>query len=1034
MKLKVRLLCIGIFLSSLLFRVNAQNNIVVTGKVTNKTSGLALEGVSVVNEKTHKSTQTNESGSFTISVEKGATLTFSYVGMSPYKYKVNAAEAIAIQMDEEIKKNDEVIVVGYGTQKVTKVSGAISTVKSADIEKLKPVRAEDALQGRAAGVNVISSGSPGGKPTVFVRGIPSYKGSDPLVVVDGAVETLDDLNSINSADIESINVLKDAATTAIYGVKGGNGVILVTTKSGRKNKKAEFNYSSNYGIQEVARKLPVLNATEYAAIVNEGRLVDGNSIAFTDLSKLGVGTNWQNQIFKSSPMQSHSITARGGAENITYFVSGAYTGQDGIVGGGDKSYFNRYNATSNLSIDLTSKLKLLSNISFVNIRGASVPENAINSVISNAINFDPTAPIYNNVPGTVGDFSVSKNIISEIVNPLTQLANVFNKSNTNKLYGKIELQYNLLKNLKITSRYGFTNVDISNKSFSPLIYYGSNHTSSTLKADGTSNGTGHNAVSYDKDTYYNYTLETFGNYTFKVAKEHSFDVLVGISAAKNTGNVVSASRQDVPNNSWNWADFTAATGNASNGGVGGGEYRFEKRNISYFSRVNYDYQEKYLASFSLRRDGSYEFGANNKFGTFYAGSLGWLVSSESFYKFKAIDYLKIRGSYGVTGNDNIDHPQYLQIYTGIYEYGKGNNTGYVFNGSPVNGSTLSTFANPDLKWEQQKQFNFGFDARLIKNRLSLTVDYFERNISGLLFTPQLSMYLGTSAAPFANVGTTQTKGLDLSVGYTQPISKDLKLSSNVTFTTAKNLVTETSSGYIQGGTYGIPTSYSVTRYEKGRAPGYFYGYKAIGIFQTQEEIAKNPTQSNAQPGDIRFADINGDGKISDSDRTMIGNPFPKFTIGWNISLEYKSFDFNVYIYSSSGNDIYRAYERNLAFTNKYRGILSRWTGAGTTNDPKSPRVTFADPNINTRASDRYIEDGSFIKIKDIQLGYTVPATLYKSKIFNKIRLYMQVKNALVLTKYSGLDPEIAGGIFDTGVDRGNYPQARIYSMGIDCKF
>ena len=1032
MKLKVRLLCIGIFLSSLLFRATAQNNIVVTGKVSNKSSGLALEGASVVNEKTHKSTQTNESGKFTISVEKGATITITYIGMTPYKYKVNTSDNVSVQMEEDIKKNDEVIVVGYGTQKVTKVSGAISTVKSADIEKLKPVRAEDALQGRAAGVNVISSGSPGGKPTVFVRGIPSYKGSDPLVVVDGAVESLDDLNSINSADIESITVLKDAATTAIYGVKGGNGVILVTTKTGRKNKKAEFNYSSNYGMQEVARKLPVLNATEYGAIVNEGRLVDGNSIVFTDLSKLGVGTNWQDQIFKNAILQSHSVTARGGAENITYFVSAAYTGQDGIVGGGDKSYFNRYNATSNLSIDLTSKLKLLSNISFVNIRGASVPENAINSVISNAINFDPTAPIYNNVPGTVGEYSVSNNIISEIVNPLTQLANVFNKSNTNKLYGKMELQYNLLKNLKITSRYGFTNVDITNKSFTPLVFYGVNHTSSKLKADGTSNGLGHNSVSHDKDTYYNYTLETFGNYTFKLAKDHSFDLLLGISASKNTGNVVSASREDVPNNSWDWADFTSATGSGLS--VSGGAYRFEKRNLSYFRRINYDFQEKYLASLSLRRDGSYEFGTNNKFGNFYAGSLGWVVSSENFYKFKAIDYLKIRGSYGLTGNDNIDHPQYLQIYTGIYEYGKGNNTGYAFNGSPVNGSTLSTFANPDLKWEQQKQFNFGFDARLIKNKLSITVDYFERNISGLLFIPQLSLYLGTSAAPYANVGTTQTKGLDMSIGYTQPITKDLKLSSNVTFTTATNLVTETSSGFISGGTYGIPTKYDVTRYQAGFAPGYFYGYKTLGLFQTQDEIAKSPTQANAQPGDIKYADINGDGKISDSDKTMIGNPFPKFTVGWNFSLEYKSFDFNLYIYASQGNDIYRAYERNLAFTNKYRGILSRWTGAGTTNDPKSPRVTFADPNINTRASDRYIEDGSFIKIKDIQLGYTIPSTLYKGKIFNKIRLYTQVKNAFTFTKYSGLDPEIAGGIFDTGVDRGSYPQARIYSMGIDCKF
>jgi len=1031
MKLKIKLLCIGMLLCGILSKTFAQG-FKVSGITKAQTSGNPLSGVTVLNTKTNKSTVSDENGKFSITAEKGSTLLFTYIGMVPYKVSASGEGVISVVLEEEIRKQDEVVVIGYGTQKVTKVSGALSTIKAADIEKLKPVRAEDALQGRASGVTVVSSGSPGSKPTVYVRGIPSYKGSDPVVVVDGAIQSLDDLNSINSADIESITVLKDAATSAIYGVKGGNGVILVTTKGGRKNQVAEFNYSSNYGIQQVPRKVGVLNATEYAAIINEGQVADGNAAVFTNLSKFGVGTNWQDQIFKDAPLQSHSITARGGGQNVAYFVSGAYTGQEGIVAGGDKSFFNRYNATSNLTIDLSSKLKLTTNTSFVNIRGAGVSENAINSVISNALNFDPTAPIYNNVPGSYGKYSVSNNILREIFNPLTQIDNTYNQSNTNKLYGKVELQYQVHKNIKLTSRYGYTNSDVSGKSFNPLVYYGDNHNGSTLKADGTAKDSSHNGVSHYKNNYYNYTFENFANLNFKLNQAHNFEVVIGFSMAKTTGSSVSASRQDVPNNSWEFADFTAATGNGATGQIGASAYKYEARNASLFGRINYDYKEKYLASVSLRRDGSYKFGTENKFGNFPAFSLGWVTSSESFYHFNPINYLKFRGSYGVTGSDNINNPQYLKIYTGIYEYGNGNNTGYVFNGLPVNGSTLSTYANNALKWEQQKQLNLGFDARFLKNKLTVSFDYYEKKISGLLFTPTLSLYLGTAAAPFANVGTSKTSGIDMNIGYNTTIGKNLRFNTNANITTVKNLVTSTNNGIINGGYYGIP-SQSVTRYQEGFTPGYFYGYKTLGIFQTAEEIAKSPSQPGAMPGDIKFADVNGNGRIDDSDRTQIGNPFPKLTVGWNISLEFKGIDFNVFFYGSFGNDIYRAYERNLAETNKYRGVLARWTGAGSTNDPKNPRVTFKDPNNNTRASDRYIQDGSFVKAKNVQLGYTIPTNLYRN-VFNKIRVYAQVKNAFAITKYDGFDPEVSGGIFDTGIDRGAYPVARIYSLGIDCKF
>lgn len=1008
--------------------------IAISGTVSDQSSGLPLESASVLVKGTSNGTTTDKSGSFKLNVpDQNAILVISLVGYKQQEVKVGSTTMFAIKLVSNSNSLDEVVVVGYGTQKVTKVSGAISSVKGADIEKLRPVRAEDALQGRASGVTVVSTGSPGAKPTVLIRGIPSYTGTDPVVVVDGSIQSLDDLNSINSADIESINVLKDAATTAIYGVKGGNGVILITTKSGRKNQKTEFTASANYGQQEVLNTIGVLNAAEYAAMVNEGSTVSGGPVIFPDLSQFGAGTNWQDQVFKKAPIQSYNLTAKGGAEKMGYFLSAGYLGQDGIVGGGDKSNFRRANGTANLNFDFTPKLKFIANTSYVNIKGQGIAENSINSVLSNALNFDPTLPVLNNIPNTYGKYSTSQYILSEIFNPLTQLEDTYNRTNVNKLYGKLEMQYDILKNLKVTSRYGYTNVDITGKSFQPLSYYGAGHINSTLNSDGTAKTGAHNSVSESKTSYFSYTFETFGTYNFKLKDAHHFDVILGFSLAKNKGNAINGSRQDVPFNSWEYADISSATGTAPNSGLDVGSWQYERRNLSYFSRLNYDYKEKYLVSFSARRDGSYAFGANNKFANFYAGSLGWVVTNERFFQPDFINYLKIRGSYGITGNENVS-PQYQRISTAIYIYNQGQNAGYTFGNLPTSiGATIASFKNDDLGWEKQKQMNVGFDMRFGKNKFSFSADYFQKNISGLLFTPSLSLYLGTAAAPVANIGSTKTSGYEMSLGFTDNITRRLRINTNITFTTAKNEVTETNNGLITGGTYGIP-SQSITRFEKGYTPGYFFGYKTDGLFQNAGDISKGAVQENAQPGDIRFVDINGDGKIDANDRTMIGDPFPEFTMGWSLNLEFSGFDFTSFVYASVGNDVYRAYERNLAMTNKFRGVLARWTGEGSTNDARNPRYTFIDANNNTRASDRYVEDGSFVKIKDLQLGYTLPSSLYKNKVFSRIRVYAQVKNAYTFTKYSGYDPEISGGIFDTGIDRGAYPQARTYSLGVDFKF
>jgi TonB-linked SusC/RagA family outer membrane protein len=972
-------------------------------------------------------------GIFSLTVPTSAkTIVISSVGFETKEVSI-ASGMMTIVLDASSSKLDEVVVVGYGVQKVTKVSGAVASVKGSDIEKLKPVRAEDALQGRASGVTVVSNGSPGAKPTVLIRGIPSYTGTDPVVVVDGAIQSLDDFNAINPADIESINVLKDAATTAIYGVKGGNGVIVVTTKTGRKNQKTEITYNGNYAVQEVLNQIGVLNASEYAAIVNEGSVTSGGSLVFPNLSGLGAGTNWQDQIFKQAPLQSHTVAARGGSDKMSYFLSGGYLAQSGIVGGGEKSFFNRINATSNLSFDLSSKLKFITNTTYTNIKGAGVPENAINSVISNALNFDPTVPVLNNVPNTYGKYSTSKYILSEIINPLTQLEDTYNRNNTSKLYGKLELQYDLLKNLKLSSRFGYTNTDVTGKNFSPLSFYGTSHINSTMNADGTAKPGSHNSVYEYKTNYFNYTFENFANYNFKVGKNHNFETVAGFSMARVTGNSLNGSRQDVPFNSWSFADISSATGIATLSGIDLGSYQYERRNLSYFGRVDYDFNDKYLVSGTLRRDGSFAFGDNNKFANFFSGSLGWVVTQEDFFKVDFIDYLKLRGSYGITGNENVN-PQYQRISTLLYAYGLGQNAGYSFGNEPTSvGATIASFKNDDLKWEEQAQSNAGFDIRFFNNKFSFSGDYFRKDISGLLFTPTLSLYLGTASLPTANIGTTRTSGVDMNLGYTDQLSKNFRISTNITFTKATNLVTETNNGLITGGGYGIPYQ-SVTRFEKDKAPGYFYGFKTDGLFQTQADVAKHASQPGAQAGDIRFVDINGDGKIDGDDRTNIGNPFPDFTIGWNLSLEYKGFDFNSFVYASVGNEVYRAYERNLAMTNKFRSVLGRWTGSGSTNEATNPRYSFIDANNNTRVSDRYVEDGSFIKIKNLQLGYNFSSAALRKANISKLRIYAQARNAFTFTKYTGFDPEISGGIFDTGIDRGAYPQARSFAIGLDLKF
>lgn len=1023
---KVRLL-FSLFLFFSAIVASAQSSKTVTGTVISSEDNLPLPGASVVIKGTTTGASTDIDGKFSLNVPvEATTLEVSFIGFQSQDVAITDAP-LTIVLQVAANALDEFVVVGYGVQKVSKISGAISRVGKKAIEILSPVRAEEALQGSASGVNVISGGSPGATPTVIIRGISSNTGNSPLVVVDGVIQTLEDLNALNPSDIESINVLKDAALTAIYGVKGGNGVIVINTKSGRRDSKTTFTYNSSYGIQEVINTIDVLNASEYAAILNEASLVSGGELIFPSLNGIGLGTNWQDEVFVNAPIVSNNFSASGGSETTSYFLSAGYLTQDGIVGGGDKSYFNRANVTANFNTDLSDKVTLIVNNSFANIDGKGLSENNIGSVLSNALNFDPMVSPYD----SDGNFGTSSTITQEIKNPLAQIANTYNENNTNKIFGKLELQYDLLENLKITSRLGYTYVDIYSKNFTPLQYYGAGHNNTNAHPDlspivtvdpvtGDETAT-HNRVSESKTNYFSYTYELFGNYHFTINENHFFDVVAGFSIGKNSGSSVSAHAQDVPYNSWAYADISSATGDAES--QTSGSWQYENRNISYFARINYDYQEKYLFSVTTRVDGSTSFGKDNKFAFFPSASLGWVASNEDFFDFSVIDYLKIRGSYGTVGNDNIS-PQYGRIST----FPK-----YTFDGNIISGSTLQSIPNDAVTWETQIQFNAGLDVRLFNSKISLSADYYVKTVNDLLFNPTLSLYLGTPEYPVSNIGSTETSGIDLSIGYNDTFFNDFNISTNLNFTTSNSTVTAINNGdkFIWGAGYGIPWT-TIVRFEEGFSPGYFYGYKTDGIFQTQAEVDAHAKQSGAQAGDIRYVDVNGDGVIDDEDRTQIGDPFPDFIVGWNLALNYKSFDFSMFTYASIGGDIYRAYERNLNYTNRYAGTLDRWTGEGTSDS--EPRVTFIDSNNNRRASDRYVEDGSYAKIKNIQLGYTLPKSISQRAGFTQIRLYAQVKNAYTFTNYSGFDPEISSGVLDTGIDRGTYPQPRTWLLGVNVKF
>lgn len=993
----------------------------VSGTVSDAVTGSALPGVNVSVKNQNLSTSSDFDGNFKLSkVPVGSTLVFTFIGYKSSEIKVGQSGTnLTVKLTEEANKLEEIVVIGYGSKKKKDVTGAVAVVSAKTIDELKPFKVEQALQGTVSGVNITQqSGAPGAGLDIRIRGISTNGNNAPLAIIDGYQG---DLSLLNPDDIESITVLKDAQA-AIYGTIGANGVLLITTKSGKKNSKTKVTFNTYTGIQETTRKLPVLNATEYALLLNESYANGGQNIPFPNVSGLGQGTDWQDQVFDRALVLSTDFSISGGSDKITYNFSASDLYQQGIVGSG-KSDFKRNTARLGLKADLSDKFKLETNVIYTYIDRDALNENGLGSVLFNALNTPSTLNVYDSngnftlVPSTPG-FGI------EVINPLAQVDNTYNDYKLKKLNGTFGLTYDVTSNLKLTSRIGFNSANSRGKSFAKQVSYGGK------VFDVTRSSVSQNTIEDN-----NYSFDFFAEYGLKLLDNHNFKTTLGTTVYKEYGNGLFATGYDVPNNTWQNADISLAIGTSPNGGRDVGSYAYDERRLSYFGRLEYDYAQKYLLSFAVRRDASTKFGPDNRVGIFPSLTAGWKISDEKFFpKTNSFNFLKLRASYGILGNDQIRNNGYVGSLSGEGTY--------VFNGNLVNGVAVGVLPNPKLQWEEAKKFDVGLDAGFLGNKIETVLDYFIDTRDNLLIgnipvSGITGVYAPGSGSPTINAGSVRNSGFEFAINYKESLSNDFKISLGYNITTIKNevLSVNNSTGFLEGGAFGVGQLAPV-RMEAGQPIGYFYGYQTDGIFQNQAEVDAHPSQlalgAEASPGDLRFKDINNDGVINANDRTNIGDPIPDVTMGFNIKLDYKNFDFIAYSFASLGNDMVRNYERALSDVNKLNYVLGRWTGEGTSNT--IPRVTTAATSNNV-FSDYFVEDASFLRIQNIQLGYTLSKSVSEKIGINKLRIYTSVNNLYTFTKYRGYDPSASNGSpIGGGIDYGFYPTPRTFILGLNVNF
>ncbi|MDQ6610335.1 MAG: TonB-dependent receptor, partial [Bacteroidota bacterium] len=967
-------------------------------------------------------------------------LVITMVGMEPVERTAGSSGNVDVTLTPSTNTLNEVVVVGYGTQRKSVVTGAISSVKAKDLENVPNGRIEQALQGRVSGVTIMqNSGQPGSPSTIRVRGITTFNNNNPLWVVDGVVVDAGGIGYLNQGDIESIEVLKDAASSAIYGTRAAGGVILVTTKRGRSGTSI-VNYNGFYGTSAPAKILDLLNATQYAVLRNESSVAAGKGIVFPDVSTLGKGTDWQKAIFNNSARRySHEVSLSGGTDRSTFYVSAGLQKQDGIVAT-DISKYEKQNFRLNSTHKISNIFTFGQTLGYTHQKsiGLGNTNSEFGGPLSSAINLDPITPLVVTNPtaqpnaaiylnSTIirdangNPYGISNYVGQEMTNPLAYIQTRFGGYNwSDDFVGNAYLEATPIKGLKLRSTVGAKKAFYGNIGYTPIYLL-----SSTVSSSKNSYFKGENRS-------FNWNVENTATYE-RIFGHHDVTLLVGQGAyVENIGGSTGYSISNLPISSYRDASFGFNVPTADRNGSAGDFV--EHKISSLFSRLNYSYADRYLFTGIIRRDGSTKFGPNKKYGYFPSFSAGWNINNEAFWKANSVvRSLKIRGGYGVVGNDASPDFRYLSIVTGGYNYTLGN------SGAITTGYAPLTLDNPDLHWEETASADVGFDAQVFKN-FTVAFDWFNKKTSGILRPIVIPGYVGVSSNPTGNVADMKNTGVELELGYRHHFG-DFNFSANANGSYIKNTVTYVArdTNFI-GGDASFQSMGNVTRTQVGQSYNSFFGYKKIGIFQNEQQIQdyKNKNggliQPNARPGDFIWADLNGDGVISSDnlDKTFLGTNLPKYTFGFTVNMDFKGFDLMAFAQGVAGNKIFQGLRRLDILTSNYTTrALSRWHGEGTSTD--FPRLTDSDPNGNfSRMSDFYLENGDYLRLKVVQIGYTLPRNLFNRVGISRLRIYVTAENLFTLTNYSGYDPEVGGGVF--GIDRGQYPQARTILGGIQLQF
>lgn len=981
----------------------------VTGTVTSVEGGPPITGVNVIVKGTTVGTLTAENGRYFVSAQPVDTLVFRLIGYAPREIAVAGREVVNVTLVPTAVALKEIVVIGYGTQQRRDVTGAVASVSGKDLTEVATPSVEQALQGKVAGVQVTpQSGEPGAGAVVRIRGVGTLNNASPLYVVDGML--LDDIGFLNPNDVQSIDVLKDASATAIYGSRGANGVIIVSTKKGVIEGATRFTINAYTGTQNVLDPISLVNAQQYAMLANELAVNLGVATPyFPNPSSVGPGTDWQDLIFENAPIRSYQLSASGGTDRITYYFSGNYFRQAGVL---PKSDFNRLTLRLNNDYQLTDRLKLGHNINFSYTDGLRPP-----GVLRDLYVADPTIAALN-PDGTFAD----ANLRASAGNPAATVFYTRNEEAGRRLVGNLFADYNFFRNFTFRSSFGLDNNENEFRGFQPVFVVSSTQQNTRSRLD------------VEKRDVTSLLWENTLNWNW-VSDRQRLNTLAGITTQSFYSEELGGKRNDIVGEGDNLWYLDA--------GDAVGQTNFNRaedwRMLSYLFRTNYALLDRYLLTGSLRVDGSSRFGRENRYGTFPSFAVGWNLAQEPFFpKVSAIDVLKLRASWGKTGNDKIGSYPGIPVVTGNLNAVFGPSEALTF------GATTIELANPEVKWETTRQTNIGADMAFFGGRLEATVDYYNKLTDDILVRVPIPRHVGVSTEPFVNAAQVENKGFEGAFTWSESRG-GVRFELNVNGATINNEVKSLAEGREEIFSGGLGNEIGITtRTVVGQPIGSFWGYKVLGVFQDAAEVAASPKRGGEVPGDLKYADLNGrdaqgkltgipDGRIDDDDKMFIGSPIPDIIYGLGARVEWRGFDLSASFSGQRGNQVFngkKAVRFNVA-DNFETSFLDRWTGPGTSN--REPRVTNAGHNY--QSSERFIEDGSFFKLNSAQLGFRLPESLTGRLNFQAARIYVNGTNLFNVTDYSGYTPELTvGDVIRNGIDLGVFPPARTITVGLDVTF